>query len=205
MDELASYARRRKAPTQGEWQLFQTIARMISAARFLACIAFSAALSCGLAQAHAEPAGRPAAAAQQAKPAVKAQQQGAQKGAQKRQLDRSGRKQVGKASYYAGKFAGRRMADGTPMQPHGNAAASKTLPLGTTARVTNLETGKSAIVTVRDRGPHVRGRIIDLSPATARQIGITREVGVARVEVVPIRVPPAHGPVQSAGTRNSAP
>lgn len=107
----------------------------------------------------------------------------------RRKLDKSGRKQVGKASYYARKFAGRRMADGTPMKPHGNNAASRTLPLGTTARVTNLETGRSATVVVRDRGPYVPGRIIDLSPSTAREIGITREQGVARVEVDPIHVP----------------
>ena len=111
----------------------------------------------------------------------------------KGKLDRSGRKQVGKASYYARKFAGRKMADGTPMKPHGDNAASKTLPLGTTARVTNLETGKSATVTVRDRGPYVPGRIIDLSPSTAREIGITREDGVAPVEVAPIEVPLADG------------
>lgn len=108
-------------------------------------------------------------------------------------LDRSGRTRVGKASFYSRRFAGRRMADGTPMRPNTNNAASKTLPLGTTARVTNLETGKSATVTVRDRGPHVRGRIIDLSPATAREIGITREEGVARVEVTPIHVPDPSG------------
>jgi len=105
--------------------------------------------------------------------------------------DRSGRKQVGKASYYARKFAGRKMADGTPMRPHGNNAASKTLPLGATARVTNLESGKSATVIVRDRGPYVPGRIIDLSPSTAREIGITHEQGVAMVEVAPIEVPQA--------------
>lgn len=92
-------------------------------------------------------------------------------------------RQVGKASIYARKFAGRRMANGARMDPRGANAASKTLPLGTTARVTNLENGRSAVVTIEDRGPHVRGRIIDLSPATAQQIGLTREQGVAPVEV----------------------
>ncbi|MBG9387757.1 septal ring lytic transglycosylase RlpA family protein [Caenimonas aquaedulcis] len=96
------------------------------------------------------------------------------------------RKQVGKASYYAHKFAGRKMADGTRMDPHSDNAASKTLPLGTRARVTNLDTGDSAEVTIRDRGPHVRGRIIDVSPATAQEIGLTKQRGVARVEVVPL-------------------
>src|ERR1700675_2329480 len=104
-------------------------------------------------------------------------------------LDRSGRTRVGKASFYADKFAGRTMADGTPMQPEGDNAASKTLPLGTTALVTNLETGRTAKVTIRDRGPYVKGRIVDLSPSTARRIGIDRKEGVAMVEVTPIEVP----------------
>ena len=110
--------------------------------------------------------------------------------------DVSGRKRVGKASFYAHKFAGKTMADGTPMNPRGNNAASKTLPLGTTAKVKNLETGKSAVVTIQDRGPHIKGRIIDLSPATAKKIGITRADGVAKVEVVPIAVPLPDGSVK---------
>jgi rare lipoprotein A len=104
-------------------------------------------------------------------------------------LDRSGDKRRGKASFYARMFAGRKMADGTPMLPQSNSAASKTLPLGTTAKVTNLETGQSAVVTIRDRGPYIRGRIVDLSPSTAKQIGIDHKKGVARVEVAPILVP----------------
>jgi peptidoglycan lytic transglycosylase len=112
------------------------------------------------------------------------------------QLDRSGKKRVGKASFYARMFAGRKMADGTPMRPTGNNAASRTLPLGTTAKVTNLETGKAAVVTIRDRGPYVDGRIVDLSPATARAIGLDRKTGVTRVEVAPITVPLANGEIK---------
>ena len=52
------------------------------------------------------------------------------------------------------------------MDPHGDNAASKTLPLGTTAKVTNTETGQSAIATLQDRGPYVTDRIVDLSPTT---------------------------------------
>ena len=104
-------------------------------------------------------------------------------------VDRSGRRRVGKASVYAGKFSGRRMADGTPMDPRGDSAASKTLPLGTVAKVTNLQTGQSAVVTVRDRGPHVAGRIVDLSPASAQQVGLGHRQGVARVAVTPLSVP----------------
>ena len=106
-------------------------------------------------------------------------------------LDHSGKKQVGKASIYAHHLAGRKMADGTRMRPQGDNAASKTLSLGTTARVTNLDTGKSATVTIQDRGPFVRGRILDVSPGTAREIGLTHEQGVARVEVEPISMPQA--------------
>jgi rare lipoprotein A len=116
--------------------------------------------------------------------------------------DLSGRRRIGTASFYAGKFAGRRMADGERMDPADDNAASKTLPLGTKARVTHLETGRSAVVTIQDRGPHAKGRLIDLSPSTARRIGITRADGVAKVAVTPLAVPmpdgsvkrPDHGP-----------
>ena len=111
-------------------------------------------------------------------------------------LDLSGRTRLGKASFYAQKFSGRKMADGTPMQPQSNNAASKTLPLGTTAKVTNLETGRSAVVTIRDRGPYIRGRIVDLSPSTAKEIGIDHKKGVAKVEVAPIIVPLADGRIK---------
>jgi rare lipoprotein A len=111
--------------------------------------------------------------------------------------DLSGRRRVGKASFYAKRFAGRKMADGTPMQPHGDNAASKTLPLGTTAKVTNLATGQSAIVTIQDRGPYVKGRIVDLSPGTARHIGINHDNGVARVAVSPIAVPLPDGTLKA--------
>ena len=114
----------------------------------------------------------------------------------KPQLDRSGHRRIGKASFYAPMFAGRTMADGSPMEPAGNNAASRTLPLGTTAKVTNLATGKTAIVQIRDRGPYVPGRIVDLSPATARQIGLDRRTGVTRVAVSPITVPMPSGEVK---------
>ena len=124
-----------------------------------------------------------------------------------RPLDHSGKKRVGKASFYAGFFAGRKMADGNRMDPHDDNAASKTLPLGTKARVTNLDTGKSAVVTIQDRGPYVPGRIVDLSPSTAHEIGITPKVGVAPVEVAPIAVPLPDGSVKpgegAAGHANS--
>ena len=113
-----------------------------------------------------------------------------------RPQDRSGRKRVGIASYYARKFAGRTMANGEPMDPRDDNAASKTLPLGTRARVTNLDNGRSATVTIEDRGPYVKGRILDVSPATARELGIGRKEGVAKVEVAPITVPQPDGSVK---------
>jgi rare lipoprotein A len=80
------------------------------------------------------------------------------------------------------------MADGTPMNPQSNVAASRTLPLGTKAEVTNLENGKSEVVEIRDRGPYVKGRIIDVSPKVADKLDI-KEQGVAPVEVAPIEIP----------------
>ena len=112
------------------------------------------------------------------------------------QLDRTGHKRFGKASIYAPMFAGRKMADGTRMRPTSNNAASRTLPLGTTAKVTNLETGKTAVVTIHDRGPYVAGRIVDLSPATARDIGLDRRTGITRVEVAPIVIPMPNGNIK---------
>ncbi len=102
--------------------------------------------------------------------------------------DRSGSKRIGKASYYHSMFDGRKMANGKLFDARGANAASRTLPLGTIARVTNLANGKSAIVAIHDRGPYVADRIVDLSPKIAADIGIKQQ-GVARVEVAPITVP----------------
>jgi len=123
-------------------------------------------------------------------------QDGTTSATKKPAIDRSGGKRFGKASFYANFFAGRKMADGNIMDPKTDNAASRTLPLGTTAKVTNLETGKSAVVTIQDRGPYVDGRIVDLSPATAQKIGITRREGVAKVEVTPIAVPMPDGRIK---------
>lgn len=116
-------------------------------------------------------------------------------------LDHTGDRRVGIASYYARHFAGRTMADGTPMRPESDNAASRTLPFGTTALVTNLRNGRSAVVTIRDRGPYVKGRIIDLSPATARQLGMT-QAGVTRVEIMPLSVPQPNGDVRKVAVLN---
>ncbi|WP_338663583.1 septal ring lytic transglycosylase RlpA family protein [Pararoseomonas sp. SCSIO 73927] len=94
--------------------------------------------------------------------------------------------QHGHASVYARSLAGRRMADGTRFDPGASVVASRTLPLGSHARVTNLRNGRSTIVQVRDRGPNRGRRILDLSPAVASLLGMAG--GVAPVAVTPILV-----------------
>jgi rare lipoprotein A len=111
-------------------------------------------------------------------------------------LDLSAHERFGVASFYASSFFGRTMADGAPMDPRGNNAASRTLPLGTLAKVTNVANGKSAVVQIEDRGPYVKGRIVDLSPSTAHKIGITTRAGLANVIVAPIAVPLPGGGVK---------
>jgi rare lipoprotein A len=94
--------------------------------------------------------------------------------------------QRGKGSFYdAERFRGRPMANGDRFDPESNAAASKTLPLGTVADVTNRETGETRRVVIEDRGPYVQGRIIDVTPRTAEELGM-RDDGVAPVEVKPV-------------------
>ncbi|HJS85541.1 MAG TPA: septal ring lytic transglycosylase RlpA family protein [Acetobacteraceae bacterium] len=109
--------------------------------------------------------------------------------------DRSGRAERGKASFYAETFNGHRMADGRRYSPGSDAAASKSLPLGTTAKVTNLRTGKSATVQVEDRGPYARGRVMDVSPKVAHELDM-KKTGVAPVEVKPIAIPEPDGKVK---------
>jgi rare lipoprotein A len=111
-------------------------------------------------------------------------------------LDLSGKTRKGKASYYGRNFYTKKMANGMPMDPQSNSAASKTLPLGTKARVTNLKNGSSTVVEIRDRGPYVKGRIVDVSPQTADKLGL-KENGTAPVEVKPVEVPQPDGSVKA--------
>jgi rare lipoprotein A len=98
--------------------------------------------------------------------------------------------QRGLASYYHPEFfTGRPMANGVPFDPDSNAAASLTLPLGTVADVTNLRNGETRRVVIQDRGPYVEGRIIDLSPRIADELGM-RRAGVVPVEVRPVGLLP---------------
>jgi peptidoglycan lytic transglycosylase len=89
--------------------------------------------------------------------------------------------QGGKASYY--KLSGR-TANGERFNPQGRTAAHRSLPFGTKVLVKHRRTGRSAVVRINDRGPFIRGRIIDLSLGAALAIGLT---GVAEVSLVVLR------------------
>ncbi|MCP4681271.1 MAG: septal ring lytic transglycosylase RlpA family protein [Desulfobacterales bacterium] len=97
--------------------------------------------------------------------------------------DADGFVQSGKASWYGKKFHGRPTASGEIFDMHKKSAAHKTLPLGTYVRTLNLSNNKQIIVRVNDRGPFVKGRIIDLSYAAAKEIGLIN-TGVADVKIV---------------------
>jgi rare lipoprotein A len=89
---------------------------------------------------------------------------------------------VGHASYYSNDFAGKRTASGDIFNPKDHTAAHRTAAFGSRIRVTHLGNGRQVVVRVNDRGPFVRGRIIDLSYAAAQQIGLHRS-GTARVKL----------------------
>jgi len=86
--------------------------------------------------------------------------------------------QSGIASVYA--YKGGKTASGERVSPHALTAAHRTLPFGTRVRVTNKRNGRSVVVRINDRGPFVRGRVIDLTPAGARALGFS---GLAPVQV----------------------
>lgn len=90
--------------------------------------------------------------------------------------------QSGKASWYGGRFHGRKTASSETYNMNSLTAAHRSLPFGTRVRVTNTRTGSSVVVRINDRGPFIAGRIIDLSRAAASQIGLTSS-GVAAVKV----------------------
>jgi rare lipoprotein A len=90
--------------------------------------------------------------------------------------------QTGIASWYGGKRQGHRTASGEHLDNSQMTAAHPTLPMQSHARVTNLANGRSVTVRVTDRGPHKKGRIIDVSQKAAETLGMKRS-GVARVRV----------------------
>jgi len=91
--------------------------------------------------------------------------------------------ETGYASWYGGKFNGRYTASGEIYDMNKLTAAHKTLPFGTYVKVINIDNGKSVIVKINDRGPFVKGRVIDLSRAGAEEIGMLKN-GIARVLII---------------------
>jgi rare lipoprotein A len=96
--------------------------------------------------------------------------------------------QVGTASWYGDYFQGRPTASGEDFDMYDLSAAHLKLPLGTYVRVTNLSNHRSVVVRVNDRGPYVDGRVIDLSYAAARSIGMSRK-GLQRVRIDIVEAP----------------
>ena len=103
--------------------------------------------------------------------------------------------ETGLASWYGPPFHNRQASNGEIYNMHAFTAANRTLPLGTIVRVTNVKTGSSAIVRITDRGPFIRGRIIDLSLAAAKKVDVWR-AGVAPVRIEVLKTP---APLDSGG------
>ena len=108
--------------------------------------------------------------------------------------------ETGLASWYGPPYAGRKGADGKVYDQNAMTAAHLTLPMGSMVRVTNLTTNQSAMVKITDRGPFVRGRIIDLSLAAAKATGLYR-MGVAKVRVEAWTPGPSTSPTAIPGGR----
>jgi rare lipoprotein A len=94
----------------------------------------------------------------------------------------SGYEQTGVISYYGEEFQGRKTASGERFDKNAFTAAHKTLPFHTKIRVTNLDNGKSVVVEVNDRGPYAHGRILDVSVAAAKALGLIGK-GTARAKI----------------------
>ncbi|NJO51538.1 MAG: septal ring lytic transglycosylase RlpA family protein, partial [Leptolyngbyaceae cyanobacterium RM2_2_4] len=101
----------------------------------------------------------------------------------------------GMASWYGPGFHGNRSASGEIFNQNALTAAHRNLPFGTQVRVTNLSNGQSVIVRINDRGPYSGGRVIDLSAAAARAVGLI-QAGVAPVSLDVL------GVAQTAGNQN---
>ncbi len=101
--------------------------------------------------------------------------------------------EVGIASWYGPGFDGNYTANGEIYDMNGISAAHKTLPFGTIVRVVDLETGRSVVVRINDRGPFIEGRIIDLSKGAAERLGII-DKGIAKVGLRIVRWPEGYRP-----------
>ncbi|HKN85590.1 MAG TPA: septal ring lytic transglycosylase RlpA family protein, partial [Nitrospiraceae bacterium] len=93
-----------------------------------------------------------------------------------------GMKERGIASWYGEDFHGWVTASGEPYDMYGLTAAHRTLPLGTIVRVTNAVNGRHVVIRINDRGPYVNGRILDVSYAAAKQLGMWRD-GIAAIQL----------------------
>lgn len=90
--------------------------------------------------------------------------------------------QVGVASYLDRKFHGRKTASGEIYNQNKLTAAHRSYPLGTQVRVTNLKNGKSVALRINDRGPYIRGRIMDVSRRAAKELGFVHQ-GLTKVKI----------------------
>ena len=90
--------------------------------------------------------------------------------------------QTGIASYYGPGFHGRKTASGERFNQHAMTAAHRSAPFGSLLKVTNTVNGRSVVVRVNDRGPFVRGRVVDVSTVAARQLGMTGR-GLTKVRI----------------------
>jgi len=104
--------------------------------------------------------------------------------------------QSGKASYYYGRWIGRKTANGEIYRAQDITAAHKTLPFNTMVRVTNLNNGKQVLVRINNRGPYVKGRIIDLSLEAAKKVEMTK------AGVVPVKLEILKSPEKKTETAN---
>jgi rare lipoprotein A len=96
--------------------------------------------------------------------------------------------ETGMASWYGAPYHNRKGSNGEVYNMHAMTAAHRTLPLGSVVRVTNVKTGRAAVVRITDRGPFVEGRILDLSLAAAKAVDVFQP-GVARVHLEVLQVP----------------
>lgn len=111
--------------------------------------------------------------------------------------------QKGKASWYGPGFQGKETASGETYNQNELTAAHRTLPLGTEVEVTNLKNGKSVTVEITDRGPHVGNRVIDLSRAAAKEIGM-KEKGLATVKIEADSIRKKAGDATAQNTKSKA-
>ena len=95
---------------------------------------------------------------------------------------------IGLASWYGGKFHGRKTASGRDFNMYAYTAAHNFLPFGTIVRVVNLKNGKDVFVRIIDRGPNSKRRLIDLSHAAANSIGLIKN-GIAKVRIEVFSIP----------------